>query len=477
MNPGVIRTTRTTRTSGRPSTALLLGLCVLLESCALDDSDMRLAPSLSTAADECTVRTYASSAVSGYKKGSTAEPFTGSDLDYFVKQTKVLMNSIAVNEYVKSNRAVAVLGNNQGELLATYLNMFRATRDRSYLERFITEARGTIALRDDYTGLPSTYDQTRSAAAVPAWSTRYYSTDGSYFPFLVESGDLTFPMADFAQLVINGPDCLKTMTYAGRSLLDHARYFRDEVAKTVAFHMEEFQIVHDFGFFFARYPAQSNQYGKAYPINYQLSMGRTLLMLYRATNDPAYLERASQLARFFFNELRWHPSKVDSARPGYYLWQYWPEIPESPSYAHVPIPDLEDIGHLVIEFEFVALANQLGVEPFSHRFSDVLGRLGFTYLEEYVRSESTRYRLPGNVFSLASTDQLNYMRSDGPVLQFAEFNPMTTTLLRLHTYDGLIRYLKLHTDVHSVMARKSMSQFVWYWAQRFKPVLPTDKIR
>jgi len=463
---------------------LVLLVCI----CSLQSSPAESTAVTSSSTSECSSRTHRDSAYL-FPKGSTGELFRGTDLDEFVRDTKTIIQSVPFYAKVSSNRDQANLGNEQGELLSSYLNLYRASRDVYYLDRFVAEARRTVYYRDDQTGAYSAVGVDSSGrpiqAIVPAWSTRAYSSDGAYFAYLVEAGQLSYPMADFAQMVINGPACLKAVVVGGNTMLDHAHYFRDEVKKTVVFFNRQFQLTGtslDRGFWVAPFPAQGNQVGKAYPVNYQLSMARVLIMMYLATKELWYLQRAGNVANFFFDELEFHSSLQDSARPGYYLWRYWPKIPSNRSYSHFPSSNYEDIVHMSIAYDFVALANRVSISFFSSRYKEVLTRLGFTYIERYSSGPFYRNCMPGIQLCGGHTwDQyMGYIRSDGPFIQFAEFalpGSSLPSLVRQYTYDGLVRNLNLHTTFSSTFARKSMSQLIWYWSQRFRPLTADDLIR
>ena len=210
-----------------------------------------------------------------------------------------------------------------------------------------------------------------------AWSNhRYpeYVTDrDKAYSFLVESGDLAFPIADFAQRVVSDPTLHgvvhKSRDGRERPYLAIAQDYVKRVEETVAYHHARWHtdIINNsngsfqIGFYSSE-PGATFLVGiapqKPLPTNYQTSMGRVLAMLWLATKNTSYRDRAIALGNFLLLEFQYK-------RNGSYWWTYWPRM----SYYRKGYVENfgnarpEDISHasLSVQFAYLMYRHEIGV--------------------------------------------------------------------------------------------------------------------
>lgn len=207
-----------------------------------------------------------------------------------------------------------------------YLAIFEATGERKWLDRLMTDFDLVLANRDDRT---ATRDQVRDRV-MPSWSTSTYSK-GQRYAWMVHAGLITYPMVRIAWLIRRDPNL--------RPLYGpQAEVWVRRVAETVA--------AFDGSWRDGPQPSEGH-YRDDYlrvplPFNQQAAMGRTLVMMWLLTGDPAYRHKAARMAAYLRNRLR---PDGDA-----WVWDYSPET-SSP----------EDISHGGIEVDFAVLCHSLGL--------------------------------------------------------------------------------------------------------------------
>lgn len=84
-------------------------------------------------------------------------------------------------------------------MMMSYMAMWRATGDVSYLNSLIQHAEIVFSNRDDNDVVTNTYYN--GETDLPVWSK--YNTDISAdYPWVVHNGMITYPIADFVQLTL-----------------------------------------------------------------------------------------------------------------------------------------------------------------------------------------------------------------------------------------------------------------------------------
>ena len=223
----------------------------------------------------------------------------------------------------------------------SYLAMYRGTRNPNYLAEFIFYADEVISQRDDFRNV---FDKT------PTWSQKNY-TENIPYPTLVGEGMISFPIADFAALVLS-EDMLDL------SLLDYKkdgsliplteiawRYFA-LINQTVQFHDIEFKdsvggyyALPETGTYFLTSDSMPVADYAELPFNMSMAMGRTLVALNRIKKNESQLNKISLMIQ------RWKDSRrIDSQN--LISWPYWYSLPTTP----------EDVSHGAIDVDFLRLA-------------------------------------------------------------------------------------------------------------------------
>jgi hypothetical protein len=224
-------------------------------------------------------------------------------------------------------------------LLEAYLDLFEATGQRSYLERFGVLARAAVertdAARDvtDYAGRRRV-----------GWSATKYSRAGERIVWMVHSGMVTYPFTRFA-LLLSGHPALGDLTAFAGVLVSVSE------AAVGEFDAEWRYDTRTRTGHYVYAPDEPHRDNVApdmpVPFNQQLALGRTLIVLGEITGRPLYRERAEALARHFKRHLR--------VTPGGYEWKYWYGKGLDRTAAE------EDISHGAIDVDFAVGAMRAGL--------------------------------------------------------------------------------------------------------------------
>ena len=247
--------------------------------------------------------------------------------------------------YSNSNNLLGYLAWKESYIMSAYATMYRATRDIRYLNSLATHAENVIDQRDDNKGR-----QDYRGVIGPTWVSTAYGNGSQPIAWVVHSGLITYPMADFAYIVINDSGLWNQRTPSDRTYIDMAHYLRDEVAKTIAAHSGEW----DDSVGSYRFPDTSllDFPGDVIPLNMSAAMGRTLVTMYLVTGNPDYLHKTIALALHFKGQLRQPVHRLPniSLQDDWYEWNYWPDGGEA-----------EDISHGSLEADFAHLCFSQGI--------------------------------------------------------------------------------------------------------------------
>ena len=264
------------------------------------------------------------------------------------------------NGYSEFNNRKGILANNEPAIINSYLRMYEATKDVKYLRKTVVHGDRILAHRDDHAG--HTNYRGRSD---PVWSNANpkYVRDGKAYPFVLNSGQLTRPLAYFAYLVKN-EECLHKLKLPnGRVFIDISNNYILKIRETIRFHHQDWRVDtvngRPIGFYILPDDADfvvGIEPNKPVPTNFQTAMGSTLVYLYMATKNTSYKKRADRLGYFLLDELKYNSEN-------YSVFNYWPLMNYYPAdYVVGPIK-AEDIGHAGLSMEFVRLyyENSLGI--------------------------------------------------------------------------------------------------------------------
>jgi len=239
--------------------------------------------------------------------------------------------------YRDRNNETATLAWGESYVMMSLAAMFRATGSPVYLERLAWHLDGVLANRDDRRGV-SDYRGVSAAC----WQNKHYQPSEQPYCYVVHSGMIGYPMAEFVRLV-RGAGLEKEVAWDGSTLGDKADGYLTAAKEVVAAHEDQWR---DAGYYVFRPDASFLTYaGKDLPLNQSNAMGRMLLSLHDVTSDPTYLDKATKLAQRF-------KAQITTGAGGEYLWNYWGEAYTSPG---------EDISHAALNVDFAAMAAEHGV--------------------------------------------------------------------------------------------------------------------
>jgi len=273
--------------------------------------------------------------------------------------------------YKNYNNDQGTLAWGESYVMMAYAKMYETTGERFYLDKLAEHADAVLEQRDDVRGVT---DYTGNSN--PCWQASKYSTRPMCW--VVHSGMITYPIAMFAVYVFSKPNMAVLTTYDGTSYADKASFFLNRVIETYNFHEGEWRNSGTQQGYYI-FPADSASFyeyaNQKMPLNQMNAMGRTAIALYLATNDSAYLERATRLANHFKANL--HTGSGDT-----YVWNYW-----GGNYSLYG----EDISHATINVGFAALCAEHGIV-----FSKAdMERFGRTFYENVIIDHKTNFSFVG----------------------------------------------------------------------------------
>jgi len=238
--------------------------------------------------------------------------------------------------YRHEDNEAALLAWGESYVMRSLVSMYRATGDRTYLDRLVWHADGVLANRDD---ARSVTDYRGVSAA--CWRNTTYQPSGESYCYVAHSGMIAQPMVEFALLVDrDGLD--NELAWDGDTFRTKADGYVVAGVETVAAHEDQWDPA---GFYVFRGDATFLGYpGSDLPLNMSNAMGRLLLDLHDATADPSFLDKATALATRFADNL--------TLSGDAYVWNYW----GGPYVAYG-----EDISHAAINVDFAVRAADRGV--------------------------------------------------------------------------------------------------------------------
>lgn len=263
---------------------------------------------------------------------------------------------------------------NESEHMEALVLMYETTNDLKYAETLIKCIGNVIDRRDDLRhliGLATIYDYRNIAG--PTWATDHYNADPlntDNYAHLMHSANITYPMAKFAAIIklnsfIQNIYSNSGGRYGNMKYIDIANDLIQKVDETLDYHADQWQSSGNEGWYIERdgttvpieYP------GEILPLNKLSAVGRTMVQMYRATQQQAYLDKGYKLSNFIKNRT------YDSANQQFKVWKYW-------EYNN----NREDVGHagLTISFPYDCYKysiNYLGTPIYT-----------YSYLEKYAKT-------------------------------------------------------------------------------------------
>lgn len=204
-------------------------------------------------------------------------------------------------------------------VLQSLINMYKATNDVDYLERFVRHADVMISKTDKALGLVDYRNR-----SLPAWGAgkRYLDNSDSRCIWTVHTGMIVYPLIEFYNLK-HPFFTLNANKYLNAGL------------EAIKIHDDDFK---DGTYFFALDHPKIDLAGKELPYNQCAAIGRALLAEYKANGSTDAYNKTQRIAQGFRNALEY-----DEAND-LYLWKY-----SSWSLS------CEDIAHSYIDFDFAYL--------------------------------------------------------------------------------------------------------------------------
>jgi hypothetical protein len=303
----------------------------------------------------------------------------------------------------------ATLAWGESYIMMSYMALYRATGERLFLDRLADHADHVLATRDDLAGTTE-----YNGKSSPCWRNTKYQPNAEAYCYVVHSGMLTYPMADFAAAVLGDESLWEMTTYDGTTYKDKAEQILQRVKETVTYH--DFQFKDGPGAGQGHYafdPAATflTFAGLEMPLNQETAMGRTLVMLHQATGDAAYLDKATRLAKRFKAQLK--------LQDGAYVWNYRAESYKAPG---------EDISHASINADFARLCHDYGI-VFDQ--TDMVRFAQTVFAKIYLDSDTLYDHVGGS----GSANGSSYKPQIGRWLHFAPYHPAIYTIVR-NIYDG-----------------------------------------
>jgi len=332
---------------------------------------------------------------------------------------------------------------NQGDVLNAFLTMYEATRDQKYLQKFVRHADRIMSFRDDQARFTDWKGESNAV-----WSNGYdpylaIGHEDKQYAAAVETGNLIYPLARFAFLVRqSGPDIRGSMVTPRSPSED----FETLAGKYLTYAIESFnyhfrwysmdrQRGFDIGWYFAEpfgHVSRRIAPGKPLPMNWQASMGRATIMIYKAGNfsaESSPYQASLRLCNYFLLEMEYQSDES-------YAWRGWPTMRYYPP-GHVVDHDFwQHYGHSYIDLEFMALCNRhIGVFHATE-----MGRLSRTISGRiFTSAYQFRYDLGPNPTS-SNVLQYEGLSFAGLYFPFASTSPGLERLI----YDALITYGQIH---------------------------------
>lgn len=211
--------------------------------------------------------------------------------------------------------------------------MYEKTHDPKYANALIGSMGNVIDRRDDLrdqlqppqAGVSNISDYRGVSGA--AWSTDHYNTspgDGKTYAHVVHSANITYPMAKFAA-IIKKNSLLQNIMYQSVGRYNNMTFIAiaddliQKVTETLHYHEGQwFTESGNIGYYKERNdnPPIDND-GEILPFNMQSAMGRVLVQMYRATDNPDYLTQLTQIANFLKANTSFNTNLGSNS------WTYW----------------------------------------------------------------------------------------------------------------------------------------------------------
>ncbi len=214
--------------------------------------------------------------------------------------------------WYKDNFASLAWG--QSYVMQAFVDVYKGTKDKKYLDRLAKIIDDTIAMSDKARGIKDYKGQSNMC-----WQSTGFSTQAVCWA--AHTGMLAVSMAEMAAFLKKDPSLADHITYDQKKLGDKVPGYLQAAKDAAAVHDFEWKQDVDTGWFIFDPNATSYQHhGKEVPPNMYGAMGMLYTALSDATGEPKFKDRATRLAK----RLRKHITT--SATTGAFLWNYWTPV-------------------------------------------------------------------------------------------------------------------------------------------------------
>jgi hypothetical protein len=259
--------------------------------------------------------------------------------------------------YKDCNNESGYLAFREAYVLQAYLLMYETYKDTCYLEKFIIHADGVLNQRDNIRGVAD-----YRGLSLPAWrhtdppeKTNPLILGGKFFHVAVDTGNISYPYAWFAQIIRSDSN----LSIYGNKANVYVQAAKD----AVRVHDDEWRESSEEGYYIYRKGSPYWCDGVGVPFNQNLGLARTMLKIYQATGDTRYIDRVVKIASHFKNNLVLSTDR--------YVWNYWwgdgydgwvesqQVSANTPSYKGYK--KIEDFRHGAVDVDFAIMAYQTGL--------------------------------------------------------------------------------------------------------------------
>lgn len=271
--------------------------------------------------------------------GLAGDAFTVSDI--VKRYDSIEAQTVVAEEWKRHTNDNGSVAWNTSYVLNSYVDMFEATSNLKYLDKFVALADPIVAGTDEKRGLRDYKGRTQVG-----WGSVAYSGKKQRVVWLAHTGMITYPLARFALLVHE--------TAALANYSTKARSYGSESEAALKEFDSQWRYDPATGEGFYTFEKDQPDYESVagaeipLPFNMELAAGCTFIVAWKLTGNEVYRQKAAAMATLFKNHL------VKDAT-GAYQWTYWfgPGLSRSKS--------REDLSHGAIDIAFAVLAEQNGI--------------------------------------------------------------------------------------------------------------------
>ncbi len=328
--------------------------------------------------------------------------------------------------YSTTNNLTGQLAWGESYMLMSYMNMYKATKNKKHLQKMIGHIERVLAQRDDQKNRKNYLEQKEAT-----WvSTKF--TNGKPYAWVAHSGMITYPIAALASTIIKdgklrGVRSTSSGMYRRLKLIDIARDLIKRVQETIDAHEDQWNEPKGKDFAYYKFPNDTKAAalfpykGAILPLNMMQAMGRTYIRMYQATGKASFKNRARKMANWFKSKLR--------SENGSYVWPYW-------GYKGA---NNEDLSHGSLSANFAYECYKAGIVfnkgdmvKFAATFKNNLYKAPLQFNDRVNRS--------GN----ANT----YRNSVGRWMSFAEFDPEIYSIIKDVYIDTILYSNKITSPLY-----------------------------